>query len=174
MQILRMKNTMTVCDLFQENLETIYYAEKHLTDVLGKMQGKSASYELKNTLTDYREVTKGQVKKIEEVFYLLGQEPAGRKCETIKSIIREADDIMRETTVDDASRDAGLIVAARKAKHYGMIIYDSLVILAKKAGLSKAVTLLQRALEEERKADTMFDAITQKLMFNRLGTFIQG
>jgi ferritin-like metal-binding protein YciE len=160
-------------DLFVENLEAIFYTEKHFADILGKMQGKSVTYELKNTFSEHREVAKNHIDRIKKIFQLLKKEPAARKCEAVKEIIKETDDIIRATPEDSYTRDAGLIKAAQKAKHYSMAVYGKLAALAEETGFGKAARLLHVTLEEEREADTMFAMMADRLIYGRMLQFAE-
>ena len=59
------------------------------------------------------------VKRLEQVFEKLGEEPTGVDCPAIDGIIDEAEDVAGE--VDDKSvLDAALIAAAQAVEHYEM------------------------------------------------------
>jgi ferritin-like metal-binding protein YciE len=152
---------------FVESLQDVYYAEKHLVDALAILEDKATTESLKNAFANHREVTKGHVMRLEEIFRLLGEKPSARRCEAIKGIIREAKDITSETEGDSATRDAGLIFAAQKAEHYEIATYGTLVAFAKTLGLDRVAILLHETLEEEKEADTVLTGIANVFVNDR-------
>lgn len=153
-------------NLFVDKLQEAYYTAKHLADILGKMHAKSTNYELKNAFTNYRELTKSHIPSIEKVFHFLGKEPESCKCEEIREIIKEADDIIRQTAEGSYKRDTALIKVAQKAGQYGMAVYGALADMASETGFGKAATLLKQILDEEREAETLFTNMAEKLMYS--------
>jgi ferritin-like metal-binding protein YciE len=99
---------------FIESLQDIYYAEKHLVDALETLEEKATTQNLKLAFSEHRDVTLNHVRRLEEVFSLLGEDAKTRKCDAIKGIIKEADSIINETESDTLTRDAALILAAQK------------------------------------------------------------
>jgi len=156
-------DTAGLSNLFLENLQVMYYTEKHMVDALGKMQAKCINYNLKDTLTHYRDIAKGHIRRMEEVFHLIGEQPAGRKCEMIRDVIKEADDVIRKNPDACHGRDTGLMTAVQKAGHYGIVVYGMLVALAKKTGFVKEAGLLQLTLQEEYEADIMLVNVAKEL-----------
>jgi ferritin-like metal-binding protein YciE len=144
---------------FVESLQDMYYAEKHLVNALETLEEKATNDSLKNAFANHREVTKGHVMRLEEVFRLLGEKPGSRRCEAIRGILKEAKDIINETERDTATRDAGLIFAAQKAEHYEIASYGTLAAFAKTMGLERISVLLHQTLEEEKETDTVLTGI---------------
>ena len=56
-------------------------------------------------------------------------------------------------------RDAGLIAAGQKVKHYEIASYGTLHAYAKTLGEEKAAKLLEMTLAEEKKTDAILTAI---------------
>src|ERR1700742_2073335 len=94
--------------LFEDELKDIYWAEKALTKALPKMAKKATSPELIKAIENHLGETEAQVKKVEEVFDSIGKKPVAKKCEAMNGLIKEADEIMKETD-EGAMRDAGII-----------------------------------------------------------------
>ncbi len=103
--------------LFVDELKDIYWAEKALTKSLPKMISNATSKDLEDALSRHLEVTKQQVIRLEEVFASIDEKPAAKKCEAIVGLIKEAEQIMRETE-EGVVRDAGIILAGQKIEHY--------------------------------------------------------
>src|SRR3954469_918205 len=135
--------------LFEDSLKDIYWAEKALTKAIPKMAKKATATELIDALEMHLEETEAQVEKVEQVFEILGKKAAAKKCEAMNGLIKEAEEIMKETE-DGAMRDAGIIAAAQKVEHYEMATYGTLRTFAQTLGLNDAAALLESILEEEK------------------------
>ena len=149
---------------FIDSLQDIYYAEKHLVEALETLEGKATTQNLKNAFAEHRDVTIGHVSRLEEVFSIMGEPAQTRKCEAIKGIIREADNIVDETERDTLTRDAALILAAQKAEHYEIATYGTLATFAKTLGENQVAALLHETLEEEKEADEMLTGIAESFV----------
>ena len=133
-------------------IKDIYWAEKALTKALPKMAKKATSPELIKAIENHLGETEAQVKKVEEVFDSIGKKPVAKKCEAMNGLIKEADEIMKETD-EGAMRDAGIIAASQKVEHYEIATYGTLCTFSKTLGLDHAAKLLHEILEEEKAAD---------------------
>lgn len=142
-------------DLFIDELKDIYWAEKHLTKALPKMQKASTSEELANAMEDHLAVTENQIKRLDQVFEMLDMPARAKKCEGMDGLVREGQGVMEELPKGTAARDAGIIISAQKIEHYEIAAYGSLVQLAKTIGENDIASLLQETLDEEKEADQL-------------------
>lgn len=150
----------TLMKLFENELKDIYWAEKALTKAIPKMIKKATSDELVEALENHLEETENQVKKVERVFESIDKKPVAKKCEAMAGLIKEAEEIMKESE-EGAMRDAGIISAAQKVEHYEIASYGTLRTFAQTLGLNDAVTLLDEILEEEKAADEKLTQIAE-------------
>ncbi len=147
---------------FMESLQDIYYAEKHLVDALGTFQSEAANDSLRLALSMHRDVTKGHVFRLEEVFRLLGEPAEAKPCPAIRGILKEAREMIDESSIDSATRDAGLILAVQKAAHYQIATYGTLIAFAQTLQMEDTPTkLLYETLHEEKQADTVLTGIAK-------------
>ncbi len=146
--------------LFEDSLKDIYWAEKALTKAIPKMVKKATSDELITALEDHLEETEGQVEKVEQVFEMIGKKPSAKKCEAMNGLIKEAEEIMKESE-DGAMRDAGIIAAAQKVEHYEIASYGTLRTFANTLGLSDVAAVLESILEEEKEADLKLTEVAE-------------
>lgn len=146
--------------LFEEELKDMYWAEKALTKAIPKMIKKSTSEELAKALQDHLAQTEGHVSRIEEVFRILEKEPEEKKCEAMNGLIKEAEEIIKESE-DGAMRDAGIISAAQKVEHYEIASYGTLRTFASTLGIQDAASILQLTLDEEKAADDKLSEIAE-------------
>jgi len=154
------KDIQTFDDLFLHTLQDIYYAENQITQALPTMISKATDPQLKQGFQTHLVETKNQIKRLEQVFALLGQSPKGVNCPAIDGIIKEADDVAGEVA-DKNVLDAALIASAQAVEHYEMNRYGTLVAWAKQLGRADAASLLQQNLNEEEATDKKLTAMAQ-------------
>src|SRR6476620_8848719 len=84
-------------ELFVDELKDIYWAEKHLTKALPKMQKAANSKELQKAFADHLTATKEHVSRLEQVFEMLGQKAQAKKCDAMSGLVEEAQGIIEDT-----------------------------------------------------------------------------
>ncbi|MDB5710584.1 MAG: hypothetical protein JWL96_2654 [Sphingomonas bacterium] len=151
------KDIATLDDLFVHTLQDIYYAENQITKALPKMIEKATDPGLKQGFETHLRETEGQIRRLEQVFQMHGQEPKGVTCPAIDGIIEEADDIAADVA-DKAVLDAALIAAAQAVEHYEITRYGTLIAWAKQLGRNDCAAVLAETLAEEKATD---DKLTQ-------------
>lgn len=149
-------------ELFVEELKDIYWAESHLAKALPKMSKGATSKELSKAIDDHQKETEGHIERLKQVFENLGEKPQGKKCEAMEGLLAEGEEILGDTEKDTMVRDAGIIIASQKIEHYEIASYGSLVALAKKMGHNDSAKLLEKTLEEEKKADALLTKIAEE------------
>jgi ferritin-like metal-binding protein YciE len=148
----------TLEDLFLDTLKDIYFAEKQILRALPKMAKAANSDQLREALEAHHAETEGQVERLEQVFELLDKPARGKTCEAIQGLVDEGKEIMDEFKNSEAL-DAGLLSAAQAVEHYEISRYGTLKAWAQQLGLKQAVPLLEKTLQEERKADELLNKI---------------
>lgn len=139
-------------ELFEDGLKDIYWAEKALTKALPIMVKNASSVELKDAIDNHLTETEEQIKRLEEVFKIIGQKASAKKCDAMEGLIEEAKGMLEETEIG-VVRDAGIIAASQKIEHYEIATYGTLRQFAETLGLPEAATLLEQTLDEEKGAD---------------------
>jgi ferritin-like metal-binding protein YciE len=144
-----------------DSLKDMYWAEKHLTKALPRLEKAATSEELKQALQDHLTVTEEQVARLEQVFELLGKKPQAKKCEAMEGLSREAETVIEETEAGTSTRDVAIIIAAQKVEHYEIASYGGLAQLANTMGLTEVGDLLGQTLEEEKESDALLTSIAE-------------
>ena len=158
----RHQQSNTMLEKFMiDSLKDLYWAEKHLTKALPKLEKAATSEELKQALQDHLTVTEEQVAKLEQVFELLGKKPHAKKCEAMEGLSREAETMVEETEEGTMTRDVAIIIAAQKVEHYEIASYGGLTQLANTMGLTDVADLLGQILAEEKEADELLTSIAE-------------
>jgi ferritin-like metal-binding protein YciE len=148
-------------ELFLDTLKDIYYAEKHILKALPKMAKAATSQDLQAAFEKHHDETEGHVKRLEQVFELLGKPARAKKCDAIEGIIEEGKEIMEEYA-DTPALDAGLLAAAQAVEHYEISRYGTLKAWAVTLNMSEAAKLLNQTLSEEKKTDDTLTRIAEK------------
>jgi len=138
--------------LFLDTLKDIYYAEKQIYKSLPKLARAAASDQLRAAFEKHHDETEGHIKRLEEIFELVGKPARGKKCDAIEGILDEGQEIMQEYKGAPAL-DAGLLAAAQAVEHYEISRYGTLRTWAEQLGMPDAIKLLDQTLAEEKKTD---------------------
>ncbi|HEY0440888.1 MAG TPA: ferritin-like domain-containing protein [Xanthobacteraceae bacterium] len=154
------KDIQTMDDLFLHTLQDIYYAENQIAKSLPDMIEKASDAQLKNGFKTHLTETKEQIKRLEQVFGKLGEQPQGVDCPAIDGIIEEANEIAGEVE-DQQVLNAALIAAAQAVEHYEITRYGTLIAWAEQLGRNEVVPLLQKNLDEEKATDKKLTALAE-------------
>ena len=149
-------------DLYVKELHDLYDAEEQIVKALPKMIEASSSTQLRTALAEHLEQTREQVRRLEQIFRLHGEEAKGESCKGMSGIIDEGKDIVKHDENPDV-RDAGIISAAQRVEHYEMAAYGTVRTWAEQMGHTQAAQLLQQTLEEEGEADKRLTDIAMNL-----------
>jgi len=153
----------TMEDLFLEQVEDLYDAEKRLVKALPKMAEAATSTSLRQAFESHLLETEGHVSRLENIFRTLGQDPKSHTCDAMKGLISEGDDVVSD--IDPSPlRDAGLIAAANRVEHYEIAGYGSARTFADILGLTEAASLLERTLQEEKEADRKLTQLAESMI----------
>ena len=142
----------TFDDLFVHTLQDIYYAENQITKALPTMIEKASDPELKAGFQTHLGETEGQIRRLEQVFSIMGLEAKQVTCPAINGIIKEANEIIGETG-DKQVLDAALTAAAQAVEHYEIARYGTLIAWANQLGRSDVANILAETLAEEKATD---------------------
>ena len=148
-------------EYFIDSLKDIYWAEKHLTKVLPKMEKAATSTQLQEAFRDHLKTTQTHVSRLEDVFAKLGRAARSKKCEAMDGLTKEGESIIEETKEGTATRDVGLIMAGQKVEHYEIATYGALVQLAKTLGFEEVSEILASTLAEEKEADNTLTIVAE-------------
>jgi len=150
-------------ELFLQQIEDLYDAEKRLVKALPKMAEASTSMILKQTFESHLRQTEGHVTRLESIFRQLRKDPKAETCDAMKGLVSEGEDMVSH--IDESPlRDAGLIAAANRVEHYEIAAYGSARTFAQTLGLNQAVTLLEQTLQEEKEADQKLTQLAQHMV----------
>ncbi len=147
--------------LFSDALKDMYWSEQAIIEGLKKLQKAASNEELTEAFEDHEIETQKHVSRLEKVFELIGEAAESKRCAAMEGILKEADEIIKNTPEGSATRDAGLIIAAQKVEHYEIASYGGLVAIAHTLSHTKAAKLLQKTLDEEEETDLTLTDIAE-------------
>lgn len=148
-------------DFFVDELKDIYWAEKYLVKALPKMQKAATSPELAAAFEKHTQETQEHIKRLEQVFELLGEKASAKKCEAMEGLVEEATSVIEDTDTGTMVRDAGLILAAQKVEHYEIATYGTLRTFAENMGHTNVQDLLQLTLDNEKETDVALTEVAE-------------
>src|SRR4051812_33598012 len=82
--------------LLEHELRDIYYAEQKLVQALGQLASESIVPQAQQAFTQHQRETEGHVRRLEQVFQLLGQQPQAQTCQGIEGLIKEKQAFAKE------------------------------------------------------------------------------
>src|SRR3978361_734174 len=137
-------------ELFKDQLEELYWIERKLSKLFGKMKDIALTIELKEVFSRHQNQTHEHAIRLEKVFYSIGSDPKKSKSLAMAGIIAEAAEIIEEKEEDSCGKDVALILVTQKAKHYEIACYGGLAQLAETMGNLAAKSILRQTLNEEK------------------------
>ena len=146
---------------FFDELKDIYWAEKHLTKALPKMQKAATTEQLQQAIEQHIAQTEEHVARLEQVFEILGKKPQAKKCEAMEGLVKEGESVVEDTEDGSMTRDVGIIISAQKVEHYEIAAYGGLTQLAKTMGQDEIARILGQTLGEEKETDALLTQIAE-------------
>jgi ferritin-like metal-binding protein YciE len=154
------KDITSMDDLYLHTLQDIYYAENQIVKALPKMINLASNLELKDGLSAHLDETHMHVSRLQQVFNLLGERPAGVVCPAIDGILEEADEITGDIS-DATVLDAAIAAASQAVEHYEITRYGTLIAWSKELGRTEIADILDQTLNEEYAADDKLTALAE-------------
>jgi ferritin-like metal-binding protein YciE len=150
-------------ELFEIELYYAYDCEQKLVEKgLPAMIEAASSPQLQAGLKQHLEETRNQVRRLEQVFGIIGTEPETKDNDVLDELMNAAEDSV--SNIDKSPlRDAALIVNGNLVEHYEIAIYGTLAAFARNLGLQSVVSLLEQTLEEEKKADAKLTQLGESM-----------
>ncbi len=150
-------------DLLIKELQDLYDAENLIIKALPKMAEKASSPELRSGLNQHLEQTRGQVRRLDQIFDQLRDiDRKDGKCKGIEGIIKEGEDLLKKDAEPEV-RDAGIIASAQKVEHYEIASYGTVRTYANLLGRQDWARLLEETENEEKETDRKLNQLASHL-----------
>jgi ferritin-like metal-binding protein YciE len=157
------KKPKLLADLFHDTLKDVYFAENKILKTLPKMAKAAHSKDLKAAFIKHERETRGQIRRLQNVFRILGKPVRAKTCDAIMGITDEGAEIMKDYKGMPAL-DAGLLAAAQAVEHYEMSRYGTLRTWAEELGMPDAEALLEATLKEEKATDSALTVLAKSIV----------
>jgi ferritin-like metal-binding protein YciE len=153
-----MAKQKTLPELFITKIQALYDVESELVKALPKMAKAATDPDLKEAFQDHWEETKFHVKRLEDIFDLLGVKKEKLEVDAIRGLVADGEWCVKHIEPGDAL-DATLAGAARAVEHYEIASYLSAQAWAELLEDKAIVSLLEDTLEEEIASDEKLEEV---------------
>lgn len=147
--------------LYTKQLQMLLSAEQQIIKALPKMAEAATDPQLKQALQTHLQETEVHEDRLEQILGELTGEWEEKKCAVTAALISAGETIIKDT-VDDSTRDAGIIAAAQKVEHFEMASYGAVRNWAQVLGYPQHAQLLNQTLQEEGNADKLLTGISDR------------
>jgi ferritin-like metal-binding protein YciE len=145
--------------LFLHFLKDMYYAEQQALRTYPQMVAAAQSQALKQTVEQQVQAARNHVAQSEKVFEAMGKRPEGATCEALLGMVKETEDLLKETGKAGPVQDAGLIAGIQAIQHYAIARYGSLLAWATEMGQQQAAQALKQVLDASKHADAALNRL---------------
>jgi ferritin-like metal-binding protein YciE len=152
-------------DLLIDELHDIVSSEDQIVKALPAMVKSAESADLKKAFESHLKETKGQVKRLDQVFKLLKLKKKKKFCDATHGLIEECKEVLKDFKNKSPIRDAALISKAQRIEHYEISAYGTVRTFAKELNLNDVANLLKATLDEEANADKKLTKIAEGGLF---------
>ncbi len=139
-------------DSFVNGLSALYNTEKLIVDGMPDMMKGIENPQTKQMMEQHGQETEQQMKRLEQIFEMIGEKPNNIQPDGIIGILKENSKIQSQG-YDAPTLEATTIGAAQRIEHYEIAGYGLLASMAKHLGMSDAAGLLGETLGEEKNAN---------------------
>ncbi|HWG50827.1 MAG TPA: ferritin-like domain-containing protein [Candidatus Acidoferrales bacterium] len=149
--------------LFVEELQDLYSAEQQIIEALPDLIEEASSPDLKSALQQHLEETRGQVRRLDQIFSQIPKvDKEGKTCKGMKGIIKDSQDLL-DTDAEPEVLDAGMIAGAQRVEHYEIAGYGTVRTYAELLGRRDWAQLLEQTLQEEKQADQKLNGLASRI-----------
>ena len=147
--------------LLEHKLGTALGAERKVLTMLGMMEGRAQSGELKQGFERHRQETEGQIRNLEQALEVIGGGSTAHQDPIVEGIEQHAEQMLGK--VDEGLADIVLAGGAAHTEHHEIAMYEGLITVANAVGAEDVVPLLQENLEQEQKTLQLAEQQAQQL-----------
>ncbi len=140
-----------VQEQFSHEIADLYDAEHQFLKAQQELAPQASDMTLQGQLTQHIGQTEEHIRRLEQVFGALGQEPKRETCAGAHGIVTEGRKTVKEAD-NPAIRDALIGGAALRVEHDEIAGYRSALVAARQVSQAAVVTLLEQLLHAEEAA----------------------
>jgi ferritin-like metal-binding protein YciE len=151
-------------DVLAASLADLFSTETQLIDALPRLSAGAFDSSLRGALSSHLEETRRHRARLIAVIEIIDLEIPATDCESIASLIRDADRIAQRGAPSDV-RDAALIAATQRIEHFEIASYTTACALAAELFFGDAERSLGKTLDEELDADRQLSRLAHGSTF---------
>ncbi|HST87877.1 MAG TPA: DUF892 family protein [Ktedonobacterales bacterium] len=156
-------------DLFLHELGDIYDEENRLLQILPALASEVDNQQVKQAFQQHLQETQQQVKNIEQVFQLMGQQPKRETCAAIQGLKQEHDTFMKQESPSPQITTMFDLGAAAKTEHYEIASYEGLIAACQLMGQQDCAQLLRQNLQQEQAMAQRVSQLSKQLGQQMIG-----
>ena len=150
----------TLKDLYIDQLQDIYSANRQSLEATRKLRETAASDELGEALEAGRAGIQEGLGKIGVLIREHNAEPSGEFCKGMEGLVKEAEaHAINANIADDDVRDASIISQYQRMAHYGMAGYGTAAAFAARLGFTNDAQVLRKCLDDTKSGDARMTGI---------------
>lgn len=154
-------------DIFSYKLGSALTMENTVLEMLGDLEEKAQSRELKEMLSQHALETRQQIANIQSAFEQLGEKVDDSPSPAIEGIEKEGQATIKKT--DDELVDTIILAGAAETEHHEIAVYEGLITHAEAQGATVIADLLRRNLEQEQNTLVKVQQATEQLARTAVG-----
>jgi ferritin-like metal-binding protein YciE len=149
-------------ELFVHELADMMSAESIIAGMLPELASEVHHPDLAAAFKNHEKETKAQVKRLKDIFKLLGEKPEETTCYATQGLKQEHDSLHVEKPTPEVLEMA-IVMGGCKTEHYEIASYAGLVQMAKDLGEKEVAELLSETLAEEEAMAKQLTAFSKQL-----------
>ena len=153
----------TLRDLYVEQLNELYAAEKHGLRALPDLIGAASSPQLADAIEDLIQQKRQRLDRLEEIFDDADIRPRARETRGMKGLLEDCLALSHNNKIEPHVRDAALIAVAQHVEHDEIAGYGCARTWAQMLGEHDAAVLLEQSLKDEKDADSRLSTMAQSV-----------
>lgn len=153
----------TLRELYTTELQKALDMEQKIVEKgLPTMIEKSTNQELANAFRTHLEESKEHVARLERILNENQGDAEAGTCKVASALIGEASSSISDAE-DTQLRDVVLIASGNQVEHHEIAVYGTLRTWAQILGENDHAAILEKTLEEEKKADALLTSLAQQI-----------
>ena len=136
-------------ELFLHELSDTLSAENIVVKMLATLQGETKKSDVRAALKQHESETKQQIKNLDKIFVLLGEQPEETTCHAAEGLKKEHE-ALKEEQPSPLVLEVGNLAGAAKTEHYEIASYSALIQMSRSLGETEVTKLLKENLDQEK------------------------
>lgn len=140
-----------------------YQIEKTMTDKLPDLAKHAEHPQVQQILENHIMETKNQANRLERAHELAEIKIKDVETPVLDALLEEGNTLYKGAE-EGSVRDAAILIAFQRVQHQEIVLYGSIIALAKACGLPQVAELLKESLDEEYTSDKAMTKIAEDFL----------